>query len=310
MDILFMLLFFISFVCIFIFLIKGFISLIRKNPVKKHFKYSGISVLVMIVSFFGVGLTAEVIAAESITISIPDYQEEYDINTNIPVEVSVLPEDATTSSLKYIASSEILAFSKSGIITGTEEGICEIYIESNGVKSNSISITVVDMEARKAAQEAEEKRLAEEKAAREAEEKRLAEEKAAQEAEEKRLAEEAEKKRLEEEKAAQEAEEKRLAEEAERQRLAEEQAAAQGSEPQDSGNISNPSSNSSNFNTYDNPEQQQTSASYVLNTSSGKFHYPSCKSVKTIAPQNYATSNSSRDDLIAQGYQPCGNCHP
>lgn len=70
------------------------------------------------------------------------------------------------------------------------------------------------------------------------------------------------------------------------------------------------SGDGSNFNTYDNEEQQQTAASYVLNTSSRKIHYPSCHSVKKIAPHNYATSNSSRDSLIAQGYSPCGNCHP
>lgn len=64
----------------------------------------------------------------------------------------------------------------------------------------------------------------------------------------------------------------------------------------------------SNFNIYDNPEQQQTSASYVLNTSTMKIHYPSCGSVKKISPQNYAASNSSIEDLKAQGYTTCGNC--
>ena len=64
----------------------------------------------------------------------------------------------------------------------------------------------------------------------------------------------------------------------------------------------------SNFNTYDNASQQQTEATYVLNTSTKKIHYPSCRSVKKIAPQNYSTSNSSIDDLKAQGYSTCGNC--
>ena len=68
------------------------------------------------------------------------------------------------------------------------------------------------------------------------------------------------------------------------------------------------SGDESNFNTYNNPEQQQTSALYVLNTSSMKIHYPSCSSVKQIAPQNYATSNSSTEDLRAQGYTTCGKC--
>lgn len=69
-------------------------------------------------------------------------------------------------------------------------------------------------------------------------------------------------------------------------------------------------SGSSNFNTYDNESQQETTASYVLNTSSRKFHYPSCRSVKKISPNNYSTSSSSRDDLISRGYDPCGICHP
>lgn len=68
--------------------------------------------------------------------------------------------------------------------------------------------------------------------------------------------------------------------------------------------------NGSNFDTYDNAEQQNTSAEYVLNMNTRKFHYPSCSSVKKIAPHNYATSNKSRDTLIAQGYSPCGRCNP
>ncbi len=67
-------------------------------------------------------------------------------------------------------------------------------------------------------------------------------------------------------------------------------------------------SNNSNFNTYDNPEQQQTTDAYVLNTSRHKIHYPSCSSVAKIAPQNYATSNASISELEAQGYTTCGIC--
>lgn len=64
----------------------------------------------------------------------------------------------------------------------------------------------------------------------------------------------------------------------------------------------------SNFNTYDNPEQQQTTDTYVLNTSRHKIHHPSCASVAKIAPKNYATTNSSIAELEAQGYSTCGNC--
>lgn len=75
-----------------------------------------------------------------------------------------------------------------------------------------------------------------------------------------------------------------------------------------SGANSGSGTGGSNFNTYDNPEQQQTEDAYVLNTSRHKIHYPSCASVAKIAPQNYATSNLSVAELEAQGYTTCGNC--
>ncbi len=68
--------------------------------------------------------------------------------------------------------------------------------------------------------------------------------------------------------------------------------------------------NADNFNTYDNSDQQKTEASYVLNTNSRKFHYPSCNDVKKIAPQNYETFEGTRDEAINAGYSPCGHCNP
>lgn len=56
--------------------------------------------------------------------------------------------------------------------------------------------------------------------------------------------------------------------------------------------------------------EANTSVAYVLNTNSMKFHYPTCSSAKQISPQNYAESNKSRDQLIADGYDPCGRCDP
>lgn len=70
------------------------------------------------------------------------------------------------------------------------------------------------------------------------------------------------------------------------------------------------SSSNSNFNTYDNENQKNTSAAYVLNTSTMKFHRPSCRDVPRISPGNYATSNQSRIDLISSGYSACGHCSP
>lgn len=53
-----------------------------------------------------------------------------------------------------------------------------------------------------------------------------------------------------------------------------------------------------------------TATHYVLNTNTHKFHYPSCRDVDNIAPQNYADFSGTRDEAIAQGYSPCGHCHP
>lgn len=53
-----------------------------------------------------------------------------------------------------------------------------------------------------------------------------------------------------------------------------------------------------------------TKQSYVLNTNSMKFHYPSCTSAKKISAKNRKDYTGSREELIEQGYDPCGNCHP
>ena len=49
---------------------------------------------------------------------------------------------------------------------------------------------------------------------------------------------------------------------------------------------------------------------YVLNTSSKKFHKPSCSGVKKMKAKNRKDYTGTREDLIAQGYEPCGSCHP
>lgn len=49
---------------------------------------------------------------------------------------------------------------------------------------------------------------------------------------------------------------------------------------------------------------------YVLNKSTMKFHLPSCSSCSKIKAENKGSYTGSRDDLIGQGYSPCGNCHP
>ena len=49
---------------------------------------------------------------------------------------------------------------------------------------------------------------------------------------------------------------------------------------------------------------------YVLNTNTKKFHYPDCPSVGKMAEKNREDSWLTRDELIALGYDPCGNCKP
>lgn len=69
------------------------------------------------------------------------------------------------------------------------------------------------------------------------------------------------------------------------------------------------SGNGDNFHTYDDPNQQQTTAQWVLNTKSKKIHYPTCRDVPRISPDNYAVSNQSERALLDQGYTTCGHCH-
>ena len=153
-------------------------------------------------------------------------------------------------------------------------------------------------EAERAAKEqAEQERIAQEQAAAQAEQERIAQEQAAAQAEQQRLEQE---RIAQEQAAAAQAEQERIArEQAEQQRIAQEQAAAvQANAGQ------NP------FNIYNNPEQQQTTSNYVLNTNTKKFHYPHCNDVKRIAPHNYSEFNGTREDAIDQGYSSCGHCNP
>ena len=52
------------------------------------------------------------------------------------------------------------------------------------------------------------------------------------------------------------------------------------------------------------------SHTYILNTNTKKFHYPSCSSVDQMSEKNKKTYTGSRDDVIAQGYDPCKRCNP
>ena len=51
---------------------------------------------------------------------------------------------------------------------------------------------------------------------------------------------------------------------------------------------------------------------YVLNTNPKRkrIHTPDCRSVSEIKDENFQYSDKSLEELIAEGYTPCGNCHP
>ena len=49
---------------------------------------------------------------------------------------------------------------------------------------------------------------------------------------------------------------------------------------------------------------------YIVNTNTGKFHKPSCRSVKQMKESNKSERTTTRDEIIAEGYEPCKNCNP
>lgn len=55
---------------------------------------------------------------------------------------------------------------------------------------------------------------------------------------------------------------------------------------------------------------ENVSSHYVLNTSSKKFHLPECSGARDIKESNRQDYQGNRDQLLEQGYTPCGLCHP
>ena len=49
---------------------------------------------------------------------------------------------------------------------------------------------------------------------------------------------------------------------------------------------------------------------YVINTNTKKFHCPDCPSVTQMSEKNMEETTKSRQELIEEGYSPCGNCKP
>lgn len=57
-------------------------------------------------------------------------------------------------------------------------------------------------------------------------------------------------------------------------------------------------------------EEEPQGTTYILNTSTKKFHYPSCSSVKQMKDKNKKEYTGNRNDVIDMGYDPCKRCNP
>jgi len=192
--------------------------------------------------------TKPVVAAlESLSISA-DTDQTYDINTEVPVTLTVTPADANIDNLTLNGSECTFASDDNGNLTfsASEAGSYIITVSCDGIESNSLTFNVEDKAAIAAA---EAQAQAEAEAARQAE--------------------------------------------LEAQQAAEEAAAEESNQP-----------------AVVQQTQEPQASSYVVNTSTKKFHLPNCRDVDKISPENYWAYEGTKDDLINQGYSPCGHCHP
>lgn len=57
-------------------------------------------------------------------------------------------------------------------------------------------------------------------------------------------------------------------------------------------------------------ENKASAEGYVVNKNTLKFHYPDCDSVGKISEKNKLYISGTREELTAQGYEPCGGCRP
>ena len=114
---------------------------------------------------------------EALKISIDD-SSEHDINVALPISLEVDPFDADTSELSYEVSGGVVTNENGRLMfIASEPGTYTLFISCNDVKSNTLTIVVEDIVAKRQAEEAQ--RQAEEAAAAQA---------AAEKAEQERIA--------------------------------------------------------------------------------------------------------------------------
>lgn len=280
----------IGFLCFFITNIYMIIQAVKKKFRKKLLLPPLICFILFII---GASLmpSSTKVAIKTIQISLENQETEYDINQTIPVSISVEPSDADISDLTYISSagkSDTFTFTDNKIETGTAEGSYEIYVKCGDIESNKLSITVVDVAARKAAQEQAE--LETQKQA-ELEAQEEAQKQAELEAQQKAQEEAQKQAELEAQQKAQEEAQKQA--ELEAQQQAQEEAAA----AQTQQNTTTYSSDTS--------DSQQNTGGTVYWTPNGEVYHstkdcPSLGRSKTILSGSISESGKSR---------PCKNCY-
>ena len=254
----------------------GFIIyyLVKKNFSGKRKRNFIISIIVFVTSLLWF------IWAASNTVVLTGIQADwkstkFDVSETTEVTITPVPSDATIRKLT-LSDNDIAELDYEDgktTISFKKAGTAKLTFTANdSIDSNTTTITVTDKKAEEEAQKAKE------------EKERLAIEKAKKEEEEKAAKEKAEADAQAAAEAQKQAEADAATKRAEQERIAAEQQAAAAQQPQPS--------------------------SYVVNTNTGKFHFPSCRDVNKIKPENYWAYDGTRDDLINQGYSPCGHCNP
>jgi len=58
------------------------------------------------------------------------------------------------------------------------------------------------------------------------------------------------------------------------------------------------------------PVEEETKRQYVANSRSKVFHLPTCADVANMNEENKVAMYTTREEMIAQDYHPCGHCNP
>ena len=88
---------------------------------------------------------------------------------------------------------------------------------------------------------------------------------------------------------------------------------AEGHKVDDFAEVNDTSKNSTdseNQETIGAPYVAPADVNYIFNTNTLKFHLPTCSGVQDIKAHNRQEFKGTREEAIAQGYEPCGMCNP